>query len=164
MRIPFWILHPPSSFSSSSYNLYTVAVLFSTRCSECLYIVNQLQIYCSPNRSNVLKQLLREKWFFNGRSFLLFLSTRCRARDQCGWTGLSRKQWIAIVQECLGYVLRIKNYEILRERKSWIWIIKFGKIEGRYIEILSFSSFLNYILFLTITATITLSLKNVTNH
>lgn len=46
---------PPPTFSSSSYNLYTVAVLFSTRCSACLYIVNQFQIYCAPSRFNVLK-------------------------------------------------------------------------------------------------------------
>lgn len=114
---PFWILHPPPSFSSSSYNLYTVAVLFSTRCS-CLYIVNQFQIYCAPNRLNVLKQFLRER---SGPSMIvrffpiLFINQILQeiSKNRCGRTGLVvYNNELHLMQERLGYILRIKNFEL----------------------------------------------------
>lgn len=109
---PFWILHPPPSFSSSSYNLYTVAVLFSTRCSACLYIVNQSQIYCVPNRLNVLKQFLREreKWFFNGSSTLFYPFYQPDIERSMRTGLVVNNESHLLVQESLEYILRIKHF------------------------------------------------------
>lgn len=112
----FSILHPvfrPLHITYTRWQFY-----FLLDAHHRLYIVNQFQIYCAPNRLNVLKQFLRER---SGPSMIvrffptLFINQILQeiSKDRCGRTGLVvYNNELHLMRERLEYILRIKNFEL----------------------------------------------------